>query len=92
MVRGQEGEAQEQDLEDVSVFCKFRTERECWLLIRADYLDAIEEVVDKLTLSPVLLAAAEQLSGGSGLQGAAGQPLSHQASGWSWHGGLPAGQ
>lgn len=52
-------------------------------MIRADYLDAIEEVVDKLTLSPVLLAAAEQLSGGSGLQGAAGQPLSHQASGWS---------
>lgn len=37
-----------------------------------DYLDAFEEVVDKLILSPVLPAAAEQLSSGSGLQGAAG--------------------
>ncbi len=50
----------------------------------ADYLGALEEAAAlELTLSPVSPAAAEQLSSGSGFQGAAGQPLSLQASGWS---------
>lgn len=53
----------------------------------------LEEVaVLELTLSPVLPAVGEQLSNGSGFQGAAGKPFSHQASGWRWQGGAPAGK
>lgn len=76
-----------------SQFLKRPNPRVCWLLIFTDYLHAFDEVAAlELTLSPVLPAAAEQLSGGSGFQGVAGQPLSLQASGWSWHGGRPAWQ